>query len=76
MGKGKGMLERAVIRFRKNFKIFELKGYSDYRIQKFCINVNKKLNLKIMIKNNYNIVYNLWCKNNLYLNYFEKYLIY
>ena len=45
MGKGKGMLERSVIRVKKNFSIFEFKGFSKYRLNKFYLNINKKLNL-------------------------------
>ena len=78
MGKGKGMLERSVIRSKKNFSIFEFKGFSNYRLNKFYLNINKKLNLGLYIyfKNNKIINYNLWCKNTKYITFFDKYLIY
>jgi len=59
MGKGKGMLERAVIRVKKNFSIFEFKGFSRYRLNKFCLNINKKLNLGFFLFFNKKISYSL-----------------
>ena len=59
MGKGKGMLERAVIRVKKNFSIFEFKGFSVYRLKKFYININKKLNLGFFLYFKKKINYNL-----------------
>lgn len=76
MGKGKGMLDRAVIRVKKNFSIFEFKGFSKYRLNKFYLNINKKLNLGFYLYFKRSINYSLWCKNNNYVQYFDKYLLY
>jgi len=76
MGKGKGMLDRAVMRVKKNFILFEFKGYSIYRLNKLCINVNKKLSLGLYTISKNNNTYPMWCKNNFYLHYFDKYLLY
>ena len=76
MGKGKGILERGVIRLKKNFIIFEFEGYSLYRLKKFVLNVNKKINLNFFLFFINKKTYNLWCKNNKYIYYFDKYLIY
>ena len=76
MGKGKGMLERSVMRFKKNFKIFEFIGFSHYKLKKFILNVNKKFNCKFYLYTNKNTKYNFWCKNNKYVYFFDKYLIF
>jgi ribosomal protein L16/L10AE len=59
MGKGKGMLERAVIRIKKNFSIFEFKGFSKYRLNKLVLNANKKLNLGLYLYCDKKINYSL-----------------
>jgi len=59
MGKGKGMLERGVIRIKKNFILFEFKGYSKNYLNNFLKNINRKLNLNFYLyflkNNNYNL---------------------
>ena len=59
MGKGKGMIERQVLRVKKNQKIFEFSGLSIYRINKFCLNLNKKTKLSFFILNLNKTYYNL-----------------
>jgi hypothetical protein len=78
MGKGKGMLERSVLRIKKNFILFEFKGYTRCKLKKFCFYINKrlKLNFYLFYKNTYTYKYNLWCYKNHYINYFDKYGVY
>ena len=74
MGKGKVMLERGVFRIKKNFILFEFKGFSNVYLKNFLKNINKKLNLNFYLYNNKNIKYNLWYNNSNYIQYFDKYL--
>lgn len=76
MGKGKGMIERYVIRLHKNHILFEFKGFSYYRLKKFCLNVNKRTKLNFYLLFLKKINYKLWCSNNKYIYYFDKYLMY
>lgn len=59
MGKGKGMLERQVLRVKKNFILFEFSGFSSYRLNKFCFFVNKRTRLDFRLFFLKNINYNL-----------------
>lgn len=49
MGKGKGLIERKVIRIRKNTTIFEFSGVSYYRLIQLLLKINKKLDVKFSI---------------------------
>lgn len=46
MGKGKGMIERKVIRIRRGVVLFEFKGVSPLRLQKLVDKINKFLSVK------------------------------
>lgn len=74
MGKGKGLLERKVLRLKKNFIIFEFSGLSIYKLNWIKNKINKKSNLRfvlytIFIKNTRN-----WFKRNTQRYYYTKYL--
>lgn len=54
MGKGKGLIERKVIRIKKNFKLFEFKGVSPIKLKKLLIFINKLMSVKFFLYKNYN----------------------
>ena len=58
MGKGKGMLERKVIRVRRGFILFEFKGIPLNKIIKLIYTVNKKTHVKFILYKKKNITYN------------------
>lgn len=75
MGKGKGMLERRVIRIAKNTILFEFFGISSYRLNYFVNKINKKLNFKAyLILKNDNFAKS-FSKNNITFKYHNKYLL-
>lgn len=49
MGKGKGLIERKVIRARVGFILFEFTGVSPRKLQKFCTKINKVCSIKFSI---------------------------
>lgn len=59
MGKGKGMLERGVLRLKKNHVLFEFEGYSQTYLKNFLNNINKKLNLNFYLYKKKNFKYRL-----------------
>ena len=48
MGKGKGSLDRKVLKLKKNFILFEFYGISFYKLKWFVNKINKKLNFKFL----------------------------
>lgn len=74
MGKGKGLIERKVIRVRRNLVLLEFKGISPIKLKKFLKFVNKILSAKMYIIKKYKINYSVWSKKNRYYIYHEKYL--
>ena len=74
MGKGKGLIERKVIRVRRNFILFEFQGVSILKLRTFLKFVNKFLSVKLYLTKNYDINYSLWSKSNRYFVYHDKYL--
>jgi ribosomal protein L16/L10AE len=47
MGKGKGLIERQIIRIRRGVTLFEFKGVSKSKIIWLTNEMNKKLKIKI-----------------------------
>ena len=74
MGKGKGSIERKVIRVRRNFVLFEFKGIPIIKLKKLIIFINKLLSVKFFLIKNYDKNFSLWTKNNKYISYHEKHL--
>lgn len=74
MGKGKGLIERKVIRVKKNFIILEFKGVPLIKLIKLVKYINKLFSVKMYIIKNYSIQFGLWSKLNKYLTYHDKYL--
>jgi ribosomal protein L16/L10AE len=75
MGKGKGLIERKIIRVRKNTTIFEFSGVSYYRLIQLLLKINKRLDIKFSIYYKKLNLYRVWSKNNKYLYYYRKYLL-
>lgn len=59
MGKGKGMIERKVIRIRRGVVLFEFLGVHPQKLKKLALKVNKICNVKFSIISNYNICFSL-----------------
>lgn len=75
MGKGKGLVERRIIRIYKNTILFEFFGISFYKLLNITKKINKKLNFKIiLISKNINFYKNPF-KLNTPVKYFSKYLL-
>lgn len=53
MGKGKGSIERKVIRVRRNFILLEFKGIPLLKIKNFVKYINKLLSVKFYINKKY-----------------------
>ena len=53
MGKGKGSIERKVIRVRRNFLLLEFKGVPLLKIKNFVKYINKLLSVKLYIYKKY-----------------------
>jgi ribosomal protein L16/L10AE len=54
MGKGKGMVERKVIRIRRGITLFEFIGVPLNKLKLLIPKLNKKLDIKLsLIKNNF-----------------------
>jgi len=45
MGKGKGLIERKILRVRRGFVLFEFLGVSKMRLSKLILKINKFLNV-------------------------------
>lgn len=75
MGKGKGLIERKILRVRRGFVLFEFLGVSRIKLSKLILKINKFLNVKFIITYKKKINYNLWAKKNKYIYYHDKYLI-
>lgn len=76
MGKGKGLIERKVIRIRRGVILFEFLGVSIIKLKKLIKKINKFLNVKFDVLYRYKIYFNLWSKRNRYIYYHDKYLYY
>lgn len=74
MGKGKGMIERKVIRIRRGVVLFEFKGVSPLKLQKLVKKINKILSVKFTYIFSYNRSYCVWSNKEKYNYYFAKYL--
>jgi len=75
MGKGKGLIERRVIRIYKNTILFEFFGISFYKLLNITKKINKKLNFKIVLISKNNNLYKNPFKLNTPVKYFDKYLL-
>lgn len=75
MGKGKGLVERRVIRIYKNIILFEFFGISFYKLLNITKKINKKLNFKIILISKQNNLYKNPFKLNTPTKYFDKYLL-
>lgn len=74
MGKGKGMIERKVIRVRRGFILFEFYGVSFLKLKKFSKKINKFCNIKFSILRKKTLYFPSWSKNKNYIYYHNKYL--
>ena len=74
MGKGKGLIERKVIRIRRGVVLFEFLGVNIIKLKKLIKKINKYLNVKFFVISKENTNYNLWSKKNKYSYYYDKYL--
>jgi len=59
MGKGKGMIERKVIRIRRGVVLFEFLGVSQLKLKKLMLKANRICSVKFAIISNYKICFNL-----------------
>lgn len=75
MGKGKGLVERRIIRIYKNTILFEFFGVSFYKLSNIVKKINKKLNFKIVLISKNNNLYKSPFKLNTPVKYFDKYLL-
>jgi ribosomal protein L16/L10AE len=75
MGKGKGLVERRIIRVYKNTVLFEFFGIPFYKLLIVTKKINKKLNFKIKLISKHNNLYKTPFKLNTPTKYFKKYLI-
>lgn len=75
MGKGKGLVERRIIRIYKNTILFEFFGISFYKLLNITKKINKKLNFKIILISKQNNLYKNPFKLNTPTKYFDKYLL-
>ena len=75
MGKGKGLVERRIIRVYKNTILFEFFGIPFYKLLNITKKINKKLNFKIVLISNNNNLYKSPFKLNSPIKYFNKYLL-
>ena len=77
MGKGKGLIERQIIKIRRGVTIFEFKGVSKSKIIWLTNEINKKLKIKIVFYfKKTDIFYKIWSKKNKYSYYYNKYLMF
>lgn len=75
MGKGKGLVERRIIRVYKNTILFEFFGIPFYKLLNITKKINKKLNMKIILISKNNNFYKSPFKLNTPVKYFDKYLL-
>ncbi len=75
MGKGKGLVERRIIRVYKNTILFEFFGVPFYKLNNITKKINKKLNFKIILISNSINFYKNPFKLNSPVKYFNKYLL-
>lgn len=74
MGKGKGMIERKVIRIRRGVVLFEFLGVPPIKIKKLYKKINKICSVKFFLISSYKNCFTLWSKQNKYIYYHDKYL--
>lgn len=75
MGKGKGLVERKIIRVYKNTILFEFFGIPFYKLLTITKKINKKLNFKIILISRNISLYKNPFKLNTPSKYFKKYLL-
>ena len=75
MGKGKGLIERKIIRVRRGFVLFEFLGVPLIKLRKLIKKINKVLDVKFEVIDKNSRYFNIWSKNNKYFHYHEKYLV-
>jgi hypothetical protein len=75
MGKGKGLVDRKIIRVYKNTILFEFFGISFYKLAYIVKKINKKLNFKIILISKNNNLNKSPFKLNTPIRYFNKYLL-
>jgi len=77
MGKGKGLIERKIIKIRRGVTLFEFKGVSRSKLIWITNKINKKLKIKInFFFKKSDIFYKIWSKKNQYTYYYNKYLMF
>ena len=75
MGKGKGLVERRIIRVYKNTILFEFFGIPFNKLKTIVKKINKKLNFNIKLISKNNNLFKSPFKLNTPVRYFKKYLI-
>jgi len=75
MGKGKGLVDRRIIRVYKNTILFEFMGIPFYKLLLITKKINKKLNFKIGLISKKDNLYKSSFKLNTPMKYFNKYLL-
>lgn len=75
MGKGKGLVDRKIIKVYKNTILFEFMGIPFYKLLLITKKINKKLNFKIGVISKNNNLYKSPFKLNTPVKYFNKYLL-
>lgn len=74
MGKGKGLIERKIIRIRRGVVLFEFLGVSIIKLKKLVKKINQILNVKFYVLYSYKTYFSLWSKRKRYVYYHDKYL--
>lgn len=75
MGKGKGNIDRKVLKLKKNFVLFEFSGFSYYKLKWFIIKINKKLNFKFVFFMKKFIFKGDWFNHKTSSFYYKRYLL-
>ena len=75
MGKGKGLVERRIIRVYKNTILFEFFGIPFNKLKTIVKKINKKLNFNVKLISKTNNLFKSPFKLNTPVKYYKKYLI-
>lgn len=75
MGKGKGTVDRKVLKLKKNFILFEFRGFSIYKVKFFVNKINKRLNFKFGFIYKRIIICSSWFQRKDYSFFYKKYLL-
>jgi hypothetical protein len=76
MGKGKGNIDKKILKLRKNFILFEFYGVSCYKLRWLANKINKKLNFNFLCIFEKHKEYSWWAYSSKYSFFFKKYNLY